>query len=328
VSGWESAAETRRRQEVDARLAASRGLVRRSKLIVPTNVPRFVDRAHLRGADAIMLDLEDSIPAAEKPAARAALAGAIAKVARGGADVVVRINKPYDLALADLDAAVAPGVDTICLPKAESGREVEMLDALISARERTRGLAPGAIRLAITIESALGLGRVDEILQASARVLTVDVGAEDMTRDLDIEPTRSGHELLVARQLVVQAARRAGLQALGMATTLANYTDLDALRASISQAREMGFRGAGCIHPAQVGPLNELFAPPAERVERARRVLAVYDEALAQGRASASLDGEMIDVPVAERARAIVARSDAIAAHDARKQAALSALEG
>jgi citrate lyase subunit beta/citryl-CoA lyase len=203
-----------------------------------------------------------------------------------------------------------------------------MLDALISARERERGLPPGAIRLAVTVESALGLGRVDEILQASARVLTVDVGAEDFTRDLDVEPTRSGHELLVARQLVVQAARRAGIQALGMATTLANYTDLDALRASISQAREMGFRGAGCIHPAQVGPLNELFAPPAERVERARRVLTVYDEAVAQGRASASIDGEMIDVPVAERARAIVERAKAIAAHDARKQAALDGVMG
>jgi citrate lyase subunit beta/citryl-CoA lyase len=328
VSGWESAAETRRREAVDARWAAARKLVRRSKLIVPTNVPRFVDRAHLRGADAIMLDLEDSIPAAEKAAARAALPEAVAKVSRGGADVVVRINKPYDLALADLEAAVAPGVDTICLPKAESGREIEMLDALLSARERARGLPPGAIRLAVTIESALGLGRVDEILQASERISTVDVGAEDFTRDLDVEPTRSGHELLVARQLVVQAARRAGVQALGMATTLANYTDLDALGSSIVQAREMGFRGAGCIHPAQVGPLNELFVPPPDRVERARRVLDVYDQAVAQGRASASIDGEMIDVPVAERARAIVARSDAIAAHDARKRAALATVEG
>src|SRR5262249_26459960 len=153
VSGWESAAETHRREAVDARWAAARRLVRRSKLIVPTNVPRFVDRAHLRGADAIMLDLEDSIPPAEKAAARAGGEEAVARVARGGADGVVRVNKPYDLALADLDAAVAPGVDTICLPKAESGREVEMLDALISTRERARGLPPGRIRLAITVES-------------------------------------------------------------------------------------------------------------------------------------------------------------------------------
>jgi citrate lyase subunit beta/citryl-CoA lyase len=327
VSGWESAGETRRREAVESRWAATRRLVRRSKLIVPTNVPRFVDRAHLRNADAIMLDLEDSIPASEKAAARAALPEAVARVGRGGADVIVRINKPFDLAVADLDAAVAPGVAAICLPKAESGREIELLDAMIGARERARDLPAGAIRLALTIESALGLGRVDEILQASERVSTVDVGAEDFTRDLDVEPTRSGHELLIARQLVVQAARRAGVQALGMATTLANYTDLEALRASIVQAREMGFRGAGCIHPAQVGPLNELFAPPTERVERARRVLAVYEEALAQGRASASIDGEMIDVPVAERARAIVERAEAILAHDARKRAAIGALD-
>jgi citrate lyase subunit beta/citryl-CoA lyase len=326
VSDWDSAEQAARRARVDARWAAVRRLVRRSKLIVPTNVSRFVDRAHLRGADAVMLDLEDSIPPSEKAAARAMLGDGVEKVGRGGADVVVRINKPYDLAVADLDAAVRPGVDTICFPKVESAREIAMLDTLIAEREGRAGLAVGTIRLALGIESAVGLAVVDDILAASERVLTVDVGAEDFTRDLDVEPTRSGHELLFARQMVVQAARRAGAQALGMATTLANYTDMEALRSSISQAREMGFRGAGCIHPAQVGPLNELFAPPPDRVERARRVLIAYDEALAQGRASASLDGEMIDVPVAERARAIVERADAIATRDTAKAAAVAAL--
>jgi citrate lyase subunit beta / citryl-CoA lyase len=324
--GWDSPAEAGRRAAIDRRWAEVRKLVRRSKLIVPANVPRFVDRAHLRGADAIMLDLEDSIPASEKAAARGMLADAIAKVGRGGADVVVRINKPFDLAVADLDAAVSPGVHTICFPKAESAREVAMLDALISEREERARLPVGSIRLALGIESARGLGAVDDILGASERTLTADVGAEDFTRDLDVEPTRSGDELLFARQMLVQAARRAGVQALGMATTLANYTDLDALRTSIVRAREMGFRGAGCIHPAQVGPLNELFAPPPDRVERARRVLALFAEAVSQGRASISIDGEMIDVPVAERAQAIVERADAIAAHEARKQTALEAL--
>lgn len=326
MSGWDAPAEVDQRARADRRWAELRRLVRRSKLIVPTNVQRFVGRAHLRGADAVMLDLEDSIPPGEKAAARRALVGAVASVARGGGDVVVRINKPFELARADVDAAVAPGVAAICFPKVESGREVAMLDALVSDRELRAGLPIGAIRLALGVESALGLAAIDQILAASDRIQTVDVGAEDFTRDLDVEPTRSGHELLFARQSVVIAARRHGVQALGMATTLANYSDLDALRQSIVQAREMGFRGAGCIHPAQVGPLNELFAPPAERVARAQRVLALYEQAIAEGRASAALDGEMIDVPVAERARAIVARAEAIAAHDARKQAALAHL--
>src|SRR5205823_11552234 len=105
---------------------------------------------------------------------RAMLGEGVDKVGRGGADVVVRINKPYDLAVADLDAAVRPGVDTICFPKVESAREIAMLDALLAEREARAGLTNGAIRLALGIESAVGLAVVDEILDASERVLTVD----------------------------------------------------------------------------------------------------------------------------------------------------------
>lgn len=327
MSGWQTADEREHQRRVDARWAACRRLIRRSVLIVPANVPRFVDRAHARGADAIMLDLEDSIPSAEKAAARQALASAVPRVARGGADVLVRINKPFELARADVAAAVGPGIAAIGFPKVESAAEIRVLETLIGAREAALGMAEGTTRLAVTIESAQGLGAVDQILAASERIVTVDIGAEDFTRDLEIEPTPSGAELLAARQLLVLAARRAGVMALGMATTLANYTDIPALRASVTAAHEMGFRGAGCIHPAQVAHLNELFAPPAERVERARRVTEIYDAAVAEGRASAAIDGQMIDVPVAERARALVERADAIAAFDERKRRALAAIE-
>jgi citrate lyase subunit beta/citryl-CoA lyase len=315
-----SAAE---RARVEARWAAARRLVRRSTLIVPTNVPRFVAKAHERGADAVMLDLEDSIPASEKAAARGLLAGAVESVGRGGADVLVRINKPYDLAIADVDAAVLPGVATIAFPKTESAREVAILDDAIGRREAALGLPVGRIGLMVMIESARGLAVVDEIATAADRIVSVDIGAEDFTRDLDVEPTATGHELLFARQAVVLAARRAGVQAIGLATTLADYTDLEGLADSARRAREMGFRGAGCIHPAQVPVLNEHFSPPATRVERARRVLQLFDEAVAAGRASASIDGQMVDVPVAERARAIVERAEAIEQHEARKRAAL-----
>jgi citrate lyase subunit beta/citryl-CoA lyase len=325
VGGWEPASLAAERARVDARWLAARRLVRRSILILPTNVPRFVEKAHQRDADAVMLDLEDSIPESEKAAARATLADAVGKVGRGGADVLVRINKPYELAMADLEAAVLPGVATIAFPKTESAREVAIVDDAISRREAALGLLVGSIGLAVMIESARGLGAVDEIAAAADRIVSVDVGAEDFTRDLDVEPTGNGHELLFARQAVVMAARRAGVQAHGMATTLANYTDLEALADSVRRAREMGFRGAGCIHPAQVPVLNEHFSPPPERVARARRALELFEAAVAQGRASASLDGQMIDVPVAERARAIVERADAIARFEERKRAALLA---
>ena len=320
---WETAGAAAERARVEARWAAARRLVRRSILIVPTNVPRFVAKAHERGADAVMLDLEDSIPESEKATARQLLAGAVESVGRGGADVLVRINKPFPLAMADVDATVLPGVATIAFPKTESAREVAILDEAIGRREAQLGLPVGGIGLAVMIETARGLAAVDEIANAADRIVSVDVGAEDFTRDLDVEPTPSGHELLFARQSVVMAARRAGIQAHGLATTLANYTDLEGLADSARRAREMGFRGAGCIHPAQVAVLNAGYSLPPDRVERARRVLELFDEAVAAGRASASIDGQMIDVPVAERARAIVERAEAIEQHEARKRAAL-----
>jgi citrate lyase subunit beta/citryl-CoA lyase len=326
VTGWASASERAERARVAERAERLRRLVRRSVLIVPANVPRFVERAHLRGADAVMLDLEDSIPPDQKEAARRALGEAIPSLGRGGADVLVRINKPFELAIEDLDAAVVPGLAAIGFPKAERGREVAILDALLRERELRRGLPPGAIGLAVAVETAGGLGHVDEILAGSDRIETVDVGAEDLGRELEIEPSATGEELLFARQTVVQAARRAGVQPLGLATTLANYGDLAALRESAARAAAMGFRGAGCIHPAQVPVLNELFQPPAASVERAQRVLARYEEALAAGRASAALDGQMIDVPVAERARLLIARADAIAHKEAAKRKALGRL--
>lgn len=319
---WETADDAAARARVAARWTAARRVVRRSILIVPTNVPRFVARAHQRGADAVMLDLEDSIPGSEKKPARGMLADAVGQVGRGGADVLVRINKPFELAMADVDAAVMPGVATIALPKAESAREIVILDHAIGQREAALGLPVGGIGLMVMIESARGLAVVDDIARAADRIVSVDIGAEDFTRDLDVEPSPSGHELLVARQAVVLAARRAGVQATGLATTLADYTDLEALADSARRAREMGFRGAGCIHPAQVPVLNEHFSPPPQRVDHARRVLALFDETVAAGRASASIDGQMIDVPVAERARQIIERAEAIEAHEARKRAA------
>jgi citrate lyase subunit beta/citryl-CoA lyase len=303
-------------------------IVRRSVLIVPANVPRFVERAHLRGADAVMLDLEDSIPAGEKEAARLRLAEAARAVGRGGADVLVRVNKPFELLIDDLDAAVVPGVGAIGLPKAESGREVAVVDALLRERELRLALPPGGIGLAVTVESAVGLGRLDEILGASERIQSVDLGVEDLSRDLEIEPTPEGRELLLARQMIVLAARRAGVEPLGLATTLANFGDVEALRASATQAREMGVRGASCIHPSQVAHLNELFSPAPEAVEKARRILEAYDEAVAAGRASAGLDGQMIDVPVAERARRLLGRAEAVAERERRKHAALAAAAG
>jgi citrate lyase subunit beta/citryl-CoA lyase len=301
-------------------------LVRRSALILPVNVQRFVERAHTRGADAIVLDLEDSVPPREKAAARELVPGSIELARRGGADVLVRINKAFELAVADLDAAIGPGLTGIVFPKVESPIEVQIIDRLIAEREMARGLPVGAIEVSVLVESALGVQHMAEIACASPRVVALSLGAEDFTRDIAVEPSAEGEEQEYGKGMVIVAARLAGIQPQGLSSTLANFSDLEGLARSATRAHRIGFKGASCIHPSQVPVLNRCFSPTPDAVDYAHRVINVYEETEAAGRASVSLDGKMIDIPIVERARTLVARADAIAAREARKQAALNAL--
>ena len=302
-------------------------LVRRSSLILPVNVWRFVERAYTRGADAIVLDLEDSVPPREKAAARALVPEAIALAGRGGADVLVRINKAFELAVADLDAAVQPGLTGIVFPKVESPVEVQIVDRLIAERELARGLPVGEIEVSVLVESALGVQHMAAIACASPRVVALSLGAEDFTRDIGVEPSAEGEEQAYGKGMVIVAARLAGIQPHGLSSTLANFGDLAGLARSADRAHRIGFKGASCIHPTQVPVLNRAFSPTPDAVDYAYRVIAVYEETEAAGRASVSLDGKMIDIPIVERARTLVARAEAIAAREARKQAALAAAE-
>jgi citrate lyase subunit beta/citryl-CoA lyase len=320
-SAWGTPDEGRPRP-ADERRARLRRLVRRSALFVPVNVPRFVEKAATRDADAVILDLEDSVPPREKAGARRLVRDALGEVARGGADVEVRINKPYGLAVEDLDAAVWPGLDCVHFPKAESAREVRRLDALLAEREGARGLPPGAVQLSVAVETALGLENVLAIALASPRIVGLSLGGEDFTLDLEVEPSPEGWELFVGQARIVQVARIAGCQPLGTARSIADYTDLAGMRAAIRQARRLGFMGAACIHPAQVGPLNEGFAPGPDEVAAARRVVEAFRAAEAEGRASVGVDGKMVDIPVVERARRLLERAEAVAAREARKRAA------
>jgi citrate lyase subunit beta/citryl-CoA lyase len=322
-SSWGTPEEGQPRP-ADVRRARLRGLVRRSALFVPVNVPRFVEKAHARGADAIILDLEDSIGPAEKPAARRLLRDAARECARGGADIEVRINKPYALTVEDLDAAVWPGVDTILVPKAESAREIATLDALITERELARGMPLGGVQLSIAVETALGLYNAVEIALASSRTVAIALGSEDFTLDIEVEPSKAGEEYLFGKAQMIIVARLAGVQPHGIIGSIADYGDLDAMATAIRRARAMGYMGASCIHPAQVAPLNTYFSPAAGEVERARKVVTAFEAAVAEGRASVGVDGKMVDVPVAERARRLLARAAAIEAKEAGKRAALA----
>ncbi len=286
----------------------------RSLLFVPVTERRFVDGAAKRGADAIILDLEDSVAPSQKERARLLVPEAAASVSRGGADVVVRINRPWRLAVRDIEAAVGPGVRALALPKTDSPEHVQALAEILAEVEAERGMVPGATGLIAMVETAAALFRIAEIARAHPRLLGLSVGAEDFALSAGMAPEAEG--LLLPKQLCVFAARAAGVMPLGFVGTVADYRDLDGFRATIRRSRRLGFVGAAVIHPSQIAILNEEFrASPAE-IDHARRVVTAYEEAQARGVGAVTVDGRMIDVPVVESARLLLEREAAIAARE------------
>jgi citrate lyase subunit beta/citryl-CoA lyase len=288
----------------------------RSLLFVPATVAKFVEGAAKRGADGIILDLEDSVPPAEKPRGRAILQQAAATVAARGADVLVRINRPWRMALQDIEAAVSPRVQALMLTKVESAEHVRMVAEVLDELEAERGMAPGATRLVALVETAAAFFRLEAIARAHPRLVAMGLGAEDFALSVGMLPEAEG--LFYPKQQMLFAARAAGILPLGFVGTVAEFRDLDAFRETIRRSRRLGFTGASVIHPSQVPILNEEFRPTAAEVSEAERVVAAYDAATAAGLGAVALDGRMIDVPVVERARQVLARHRAVEAREAR----------
>ena len=188
----------------------------RSLLYVPANVERFVEKAHTRGADCIQLDLEDSVPASEKDAARQHVPAAAKRVRQGGADVVVRINSPMDMTLKDLDASIGEDVDGIAVTKAESADHIKRIDEVISRLESTRGLRSGHTRLIAMIESPAAFFQMPAIAAASPRLAAMNIGGEDFALETGMEPSEA--TLLMPKQQMIFAARAAGIMPLGSST--------------------------------------------------------------------------------------------------------------
>lgn len=292
----------------------------RSLLYVPVNVEKFVDKAHARGADVIQLDLEDSVPPAEKAHARTLVEKNAARVRRGGADVVVRINQPLALAVRDLEHSILPDVDGIACTKTDSASHVKLLDELVSELEDKRGMAVGHTRFITMIETADAYTRIDEIPRASPRVAAMNIGGEDFALDCAMQPDED--VLLHPKQRMIIAARAAGVMPLGFIGTVADFSDWERFRQMVRRSRRFGFDGAGCIHPGQVKIVNEEYTPSAAEVDYARKVIRLDEEAAAAGRGSFQIDGKMIDIPVVVRARNLLARHAAIQAREAKTLAA------
>jgi citrate lyase subunit beta/citryl-CoA lyase len=282
----------------------------RSMLYVPVIVPKFVEGAADRGADAIILDLEDSVPPAQKAAARTLIAEAARRVARNGADVVVRVNRPWRLLVRDIEAAVGPGVHALALPKVQSAEHVQAVAEILDDVEAEHGLPVGHTKLLALIEDAAALFRIEAIARSHKRLVALTIGAEDLALSLGMLPEAEG--LFLPKQLGIIAARAAGILPIGFLGTVAAFKDLDAFRETIRRSRRLGFVGGACVHPSQIAILNEEYGPSADEVDHARRLIAAYDAAIAERRGAVTFEGRMIDVPVVERARALLERDAAI----------------
>ena len=299
-------------------------LVRRSSLIFPVNVSRFVEKAYTRGADCIVMDLEDSVPEAEKEAARALIKESIPVVGKGGGDVAVRVNRPLSQATLDLEASVWPGLTCVSLPKVESAEEVQIRADIIAELERRRGIEAGTVQIAVAVETALGVVRAYEVASASPRIVSIGVGAEDLTQEMGVRTTAEGRELWYARSKVLTDAYAAGVQPMGLiGVEPFTWGDPERVYEAAVSSRRLGYKGAQSIHPAPIKYLNEGFSVPAEEAEQMRRALMAFEDGLKIGTASVNVDGRMIDVASAERCRRVLHRAEAIAAMDRRKGEAL-----
>ncbi|MER9548421.1 CoA ester lyase [Mesorhizobium sp. M0322] len=279
----------------------------RSLLFVPAHVPRFVETAHERGADGVILDLEDSVPQDQKGEARRQLPECVAKVGRKGASVLVRVNHGLRALAADLDAAVIAGVDALVLSKTDSAEWVLEIANAVSELERERSLAPGRIRFLAQIETPGALQRLAAIASAHPRMVAMALGPEDFSAAVGAAPE---FDLLLAPNLsVLFAARAAGLLPLGFIGSIGEFSDTHKLREAGVHARRLGFAGALAIHPTQVAIFNEAFSPSARELEWAHKVVAAENDAATRGLSAFSLNGKMIDPPVVRRAHEILAFS-------------------
>jgi citrate lyase subunit beta/citryl-CoA lyase len=279
--------------------------MRRSRLYVPGSEPKYFINAALHGSDGVILDLEDSVHISEKDSARVLVRNALRSVDFLNCERMVRINQ-IPLGLEDLDEIVPECPDLVLIPKVEHPEQVIEADLRISKIQSDYGLSR-TIWLMPILESALGIENAFVIARASERVVALTIGLEDYTADLGVVKTSTGGESIYARQRVLNAARAAGVQAID--SVFSDVGDPDALRAWAVHSRTLGFEGMGCVHPSQIAVIHEAFAPSSTELEKARRIVAAFDEAQAKGLGVVSLGSKMIDPPVVQRALKMLSRA-------------------
>lgn len=280
----------------------------RSLLFVPGHRVRFYEKLAEFRPDAVIVDLEDAVPPAEKPLARSTVRERLGGPLLADLQVFVRVNAvdtPYFRD--DVRGVVAAGLDGIFLPKAGTADQLHEANMLLAQSELRLGLPLGTVRIVPIVESIQGVLNARELALASPRVIALAFGAEDFSLDLGVERSRDGIETRYPRAQVALAAHGAGRLAIDTPWTAID--DQDGLVRETREGRQLGYVAKQAIHPSQIPIIHQVFTPTDDEVAWARRVIAAYDEAVAQGTGAINLDGKLIDVPMVERARRVLDRA-------------------
>ncbi len=284
--------------------------LKRTSLYASGSSPVNMIQAVFYNEDMLIYDLEDSVPAAEKDAARFLVYQMVKHHRPKDKYVCIRVNGIYSEYLEeDLQAAVRANPDGIRIPKVEYAREVQAVSVRIAEIEKKIGLKPGKIELICNIESYMGVLNAMEIAQADPRVVAMAVSAEDLTASMRAQRTKKGLEVFYARNAVLLACRAAGIDALDI--VFSDIHDKEGLKEDTALAKNLGFDGKTCIHPRQIDTVNAYFTPSMKEIKYALRVLAAVEEGKKQGKGAVTLNGGMIDKPMELRARTTLAQAEA-----------------
>jgi citrate lyase subunit beta/citryl-CoA lyase len=277
---------------------STRDRFRRSRLYLPGNQPKLMLNAGIHNPDGIILDLEDAVSPPEKVDTRFVVRNALRSIDFFGAERMIRINQG-ELGLIDLEYIIPHNAHLVLIPKVEHASTITEIDNRIKEISEKCGRTTPVFLMPI-IESGRGVLKALEIAEASPNIVALAIGLEDYTADLGVPRTQKGDESFFARSMIINAARAVGIQAID--TVYSDVGNEEGLRESVREAKSLGFDGKGCIHPRQIKPLHEEFAPSVAEVEKAQKIVEAFKEADKKGLGVVSLGSKMIDPPVVKRA--------------------------
>lgn len=283
--------------------------LRRTMMFVPGANPAMLRDAPLYGADSIMFDLEDAVSLKEKDTARMLVHQALKTIDYSSVETVVRINALDAGGDQDVEAVVVAGVNVVRLPKTERAEDITEVAAVITAVEEKYGIEVGTTKMMAAVESAEGVMNAREIALASDRLIGIALGAEDYVTNMKTRRHPDGQELFFARNMILHAARIAGIAAID--TVYSDVENTEGFQNEVRLIKQLGFDGKSVINPRQIPLVNEIYQPTAKEIQNAKEVIWGIREAEAKGSGVISVNGKMVDKPIVERAERVIALAKA-----------------